>query len=316
MIEYGNIGAEKAQKQGKDYIPPVVKHAPDNLSLDEPEKKEIVVVEKATLERDNTSKPATIRPAQSQQQADPRAQALKNSILEEMNVISEKMKVQGHATTVFSSIKQEDEQSQQSAPNQTVAMQESFENVMADLGVKPGDVFYSVTRETLNSDAPGTKMTTAEILSGKLKGYRVVGSFVRENKFLVVRYSKIVSPDDTVYDIEGFAVDPTTKSAGVRSNVDHHYLSRWGGLVAASFLQGFGEAVANSGVSANNSWGDAIVTTTPDYNAEDQAWIAAGKVGEVMSSKASKNFDRDPTVTLNEGLPIGVLIIDITNPKK
>jgi hypothetical protein len=97
--------------------------------------------------------------------------------------------------------------------------------------------------------------------------------------------------------------------------VDHHRLSRWGGLIAASFLEGFGSAVANSGVSADNRWGDAIVTKTPDYSVEDQTWIAAGKVGEVMGSKASKNFDREPTVTLNEGIPIGVLIIDIENKK-
>jgi type IV secretory pathway VirB10-like protein len=316
LIEYGNIGAEKAQKEGRDYIPPVVRTT-QKIVEEEPEK--VVVVEKPTLERSNVPKPTNVRPAAQQQTVDPREQQMKKAILDELAIISERMKVPVHTTMVFSEIKQK-EPSQQTMVTraQAVAAQNASKessSLMPDLGIKPGDVFYAVTRETLNSDAPGTKITTAEILSGKLKGYRVAGSFMRENEHLVVRYSTIISPDNKTYAVEGFAVDPSTKSAGVRSDVNHHRLSRWGGLIAASFLEGFGSAVANSGVSADNRWGDAIVTETPDYSVEDQSWIAAGKVGEVMGSKASKNFDREPTVTLNEGIPIGVLIIDIENKK-
>jgi hypothetical protein len=316
LIEYGNIGAEKAQKEGRDYIPPVVRTTQKTVE-EEPEK--VVVVEKPTLERSNVPKPTNVRPAAQQQTVDPREQQMKKAILDELAIISERMKVPVHTTMVFSEIKQK-EPSQQTMVTraQAVAAQNASKessSLMPDLGIKPGDVFYAVTRETLNSDAPGTKITTAEILSGKLKGYRVAGSFMRENEHLVVRYSTIISPDNKTYAVEGFAVDPSTKSAGVRSDVNHHRLSRWGGLIAASFLEGFGSAVANSGVSADNRWGDAIVTETPDYSVEDQSWIAAGKVGEVMGSKASKNFDREPTVTLNEGIPIGVLIIDIENKK-
>lgn len=316
LIEYGNIGAEKAQKEGRDYIPPVVRTTQKTVE-EEPEK--VVVVEKPTLERSNVPKPTNVRPAAQQQTVDPREQQMKKAILDELAIISERMKVPVHTTMVFSEIKQK-EPSQQTMVTRTQAVaaqntSKESSSLMPDLGIKPGDVFYAVTRETLNSDAPGTKITTAEILSGKLKGYRVAGSFMRENEHLVVRYSTIISPDNKTYAAEGFAVDPSTKSAGIRSDVDHHRLSRWGGLIAASFLEGFGSAVANSGVSADNRWGDAIVTKTPDYSVEDQTWIAAGKVGEVMGSKASKNFDREPTVTLNEGIPIGVLIIDIENKK-
>jgi type IV secretory pathway VirB10-like protein len=323
LIEYGNIGAEKAQKEGRDYIPPFVKQSPKKPAEDEKSEKQVVVVEKPSLKRESVPKSAPTHSSSQQQSVDPREQYFKKAIMEELAIVSERMKVPAHSTTVFSEIKSKessqneaDIQIHQSSMAQNSAIEDTT-NLMSDLGIKPGDVFYAVTREKLNSDAPGSRMTTAEILSGQLKGYRVTGSFSRENEHLVVRYSNIVSPDNDVFAIEGFAVDPSTKSAGVRSDVDHHYLSRWGGLIAASFLEGFGSAVANSGVSSDNRWGgDSVITHTPDYSLEDQSWIAAGKVGEVMASKASKNFDREPTVTLNEGLPIGVLIIDIENSNK
>jgi type IV secretory pathway VirB10-like protein len=116
------------------------------------------------------------------------------------------------------------------------------------------------------------------------------------------------------HSMKGFAVDPSTKSAGVRSGVNHRYITRWGSLIASSFLEGFAEAVQQSGSkTSSNVGGDygTTVTERPVYNTSEQVWIAAGKVGEKVGKKAEKYFDTPSTVTLKEGIPIGVLIIDI-----
>ena len=43
----------------------------------------------------------------------------------------------------------------------------------------------------------------------------------------------------------------------------------------------------------------------------DQAWIAAGKVGEKAGKIFERNFDRPPTVRLESGTPVGVLVMNV-----
>ena len=54
---------------------------------------------------------------------------------------------------------------------------------------------------------------------------------------------------------------------------------------------------------------DQMVWNT--YSVEDQAWIAAGKVGEKAGKIFEKNFDRPPTVRLESGTPVGVLVLNV-----
>jgi type IV secretory pathway VirB10-like protein len=94
----------------------------------------------------------------------------------------------------------------------------------------------------------------------------------------------------------------------LRSDVDSHYLERWGGLVAASFLEGFAEAVSNSGLSTQDT-DVGVVVDQPRYSTSDQLWIAAGKVGENLAQPMLQNFYRPPTVYLEPGTEIGILIV-------
>ena len=48
-----------------------------------------------------------------------------------------------------------------------------------------------------------------------------------------------------------------------------------------------------------------------EYSLEDQAWIAAGKVGEKAGKILEKGFDRPPTVRLESGTPVGVLVLNV-----
>ncbi len=47
------------------------------------------------------------------------------------------------------------------------------------------------------------------------------------------------------------------------------------------------------------------------YSPEDQAWIAAGKVGEKAGKIFEKGFERPPTVYLESGTPVGVLVLNV-----
>lgn len=179
----------------------------------------------------------------------------------------------------------------------------------SDLNV--GDLIYAIVDTSVNSDVPSAVMAT--VVSGKYKGLKLLGKFQRFEERLVLAFSRGVLPTGELLEIDAYAIDPQTTEASVASAVDTHFFSRWGGLVASSFLEGFGKATMMSG--ATNVY-DSFGGTTDqmmfsDYSMEDQLWIAAGKVGEKTSDMFAKNFEKPPTVYLDSGAPIGVLILNI-----
>lgn len=180
------------------------------------------------------------------------------------------------------------------------------------LGIKPGDLLYAIVETGVNSDVPSAVMAT--VASGKHKNTRLLGSFQRHDERLVLAFNRAVMPSGETFQFEGYAVDPATSEASVASSVDTHALSRWGGLIASAFLEGLGGAKRYSGAQSTiygygNEATDQMVWNT--YNFEDQAWIAAGKVGEKAGKIFEKNFDRPPTVRLESGAAIGVLVLNV-----
>lgn len=152
--------------------------------------------------------------------------------------------------------------------------------------VKPGDLLYAIIDVGVNSDVPSA----------------------------VLAFNRIILPSGETIQVESYAVDPTTSEASVASSVDTHFFSRWGGLVASAFLEGLGTAKRYSGAQSTiygygNDVTDQMVWNT--YSVSDQAWIAAGKVGEKAGKIFERNFDRPPTVRLESGTPVGVLVMNV-----
>ncbi len=175
-------------------------------------------------------------------------------------------------------------------------------------GMKVGDILTAINRVTLDSDAPGPAMV--EVVQGPYKGARVIGSFRRLGEHLMLAFSQLVTREGQIIPLEACAIDPETDRTAVRSAVDRHGLSRWGGLVAASFLEGFGDAVSRAGTRSYTSiYGSGL--SVPGYSPGDEAWIAAGKVGERAAGVFEKNFTMAPTVTLDSGTLMGVLILQL-----
>ncbi len=173
-------------------------------------------------------------------------------------------------------------------------------------GIRVGDILLAVNRVTLDSDAPGPAM--CEIVLGPYKGAKAVGSFVRHGEHLVLSFTELVTKNGESLSIQGCAIDPETDRTAVRSSVDTHALERFGGLIAASFLEGFGDATRRSGTSSYSSiYGSGY--STPRYSLSDEAWIAGGKVGERLGRQMEKNFERAPTVVLKSGTGMGILIL-------
>ena len=76
--------------------------------------------------------------------------------------------------------------------------------------IKAGTIQFAVLDTALNSDQPGTPVL-AKIVSGKYRGSRLMGSFVREKDKLVVRFSRMNIPNRaTTLAINAFAISAKT----------------------------------------------------------------------------------------------------------
>ena len=184
---------------------------------------------------------------------------------------------------------------------------------LPSLAIKPGDLLYAVVDTGVNSDVPSAVMAT--IASGKYRNTRLLGGFQRHEERLVLAFTRAILPTGESVQLEAYAVDPATTEASVASRVDTHFFSRWGGLVASAFLEGLGSAKRYSGSQStiyganNGDTTDQMVWNT--YSVADQAWIAAGKVGEKAGKIFERNFERPPTVFLESGTPVGILVLNV-----
>ena len=185
--------------------------------------------------------------------------------------------------------------------------------------LKAGSILFGVLQTGVNTDSPGPIMATVEV--GPYKGAKLLGSLQpagRYAKGVALKFTTMTLPQyNTSISINAYAIDPDTAHTALASNVDHHYLLRYGTLIASSFIGGLGEATAlsNSTVVSGPLGG-----TTQNYQLPDnfgaQALYAAGEAGQKVGDEAGKLFNRPTTITINSGTGIGILYMqDVSAPK-
>jgi type IV secretory pathway VirB10-like protein len=171
---------------------------------------------------------------------------------------------------------------------------------------EPGSILYAVTEVGLNSDIPSP--ISALVVQGPFKGARLLGGFELQNTSLSITFDRLIPQGKLPIEIEALAVDPQTNSPSISGKVDRHFLERWGGLMAASFLEGFGEAMGNRGTTVH-AYGDVVVADRGAVSLDDVSLEALGRVGSRAATQLEKGFDRPPTVTIPAGSPMGILVL-------
>lgn len=181
--------------------------------------------------------------------------------------------------------------------------------------IKAGTIQFAVLDTALNSDQPGTPVL-AKIVSGKYRGSRLMGSFVREKDKLVVRFSRMNIPNRaTTLAINAFAISAKTAQNALASSVNHHYLYRYGSLFAAGFLQGFGNAFQTTQPTCPPGTPCTIVGNADATRATTQQAVyqGLGQVGSNWSNALENNFNTPPTVKLDQGVGMGILFMTDVN---
>ena len=175
----------------------------------------------------------------------------------------------------------------------------------------PGDFLYATNLLHVTSDSPGPVM--AQLISGKLKGAKLLGSFTRHKEHLLLTFTRLILPEKASgtpreRTLLAYAVDPKKHATALASNVDHHYFRRFAGLLGASFLAGFGNAIQKSGVANYHSaYGNS--SYTPHYDLNEQLWIAAGSLGQEAAQIFREHAREEITVSLDAGIDLGILVV-------
>jgi type IV secretory pathway VirB10-like protein len=171
-----------------------------------------------------------------------------------------------------------------------------------------GSVLYAVTELAVNSDVPAPVM--ARVIGGELAGTKFLGGFGRHGENVTLTFTRMIAPDGSSRSVEALAVDPKTASPAIGANVDRHLLARWGGLLAASFLEGFGGALSDRGTRVS-VYGDVVVEGKDYVDFGEISLEALGQVGSRAANQLEKNFDRPPTMKIPAGSQIGLLILGL-----
>lgn len=208
-------------------------------------------------------------------------------------------------------------------PNNTTANNNSiqFKPENNDTIIKAGTILFAVLETSVNSDEPGPIL--ARIVQPPLKNTKLIGtvqaSTSKHSETLTLNFSTANIPERIkTYGISAVAIDPNTARTALASNVDHHYLLRWGTIFAATFLQGYSRAVAQSGTtvqSSNNGAQTNTVTTQAPLNPKQQTFQGLGDMASSWGQGVSQFSNRPITITINAGISVGILFTsDFTIP--
>lgn len=176
---------------------------------------------------------------------------------------------------------------------------------------KAGTVMFAVLDTAVNSDEPGPVMAT--IVEGKFKGGKLLGSlqvFGRDADRVMLTFNKLILPDmPKSMGVNAFAIDPNTARTALSSYTDHHYLLRYGSLFASSFLQGYGQAIMQSG-SIDINRDTTQIRQTKEFGDKELAAAGLGQVGTTWGAQLGNIFTRPPTIHVYAGTSVGILFQD------
>ncbi len=172
--------------------------------------------------------------------------------------------------------------------------------------VMPGDVAYAQMMTEANSDISGPVL--AYIASGPLSGARALGSFSSTDTHIVLTFNTAVVKKKQ-YAINAYAVDPETTLTGMATDVDNHYFSRVILPAAAKFLEGFADAVKDSGNTTVTVNGETVTSESSDLDTEEELLAGASEGIKELSDIIDEEAPDQPTVRVRAGTRFGLLFM-------
>ena len=194
--------------------------------------------------------------------------------------------------------------------------------------IKAGDILFAVLNTSIDSDEPGPVMAT--VVSGTYKDSKLLGRMQKTTALpgtngptrVVLNFTTMSIPNaENSLSISAVAIDPDTARTALASNVDHHYLQRYGSLFASAFLEGYGSAVQQAGSTVTNTVFGGSTQTYASLSGIEEITAGLGQVGQEWGSQLGDVLNRPNTITVNAGIGLGILFLsdasldDTTTPQ-
>lgn len=178
--------------------------------------------------------------------------------------------------------------------------------------IKAGTILFAVLDTEANSDYPDSPVM-ATIVQGNLKGAKLLGklqSNLGPNQDRISLTFTAMSMDawPTNKPINAFAIDPDTARTVLASDIDHHYATRYGAMMATSFLSGYASAITQAG-STSTTGVFGTTTTHPSLSPASKLAVGLGQIGTNLNSVVQAYTNIPLTVKVNAGVGLGILFM-------
>ncbi len=319
--EVNQTGLEESQKQGTSFMPQPIETGKEQLQLPADEANAEDPLLKWRQIQDERLK---AEQAQVQQEVqDPaKAQAITNLVTQmnaQMTQILSGKKIENLKSMQITDLQQlldaQQKLQQQSGASGQASQQLNDPNSglisagpPAKVILPAGAIEYSQLLIEANSDIPGP--IVAMIVSGPFNGSRVLGTFQRSEKYLVLQFRTLINKKGVSIPIDAYALDPDTTLTGMATDVDNRYWERIILPAAADFVEGVAEAYSEKQGTTTIVTGDVVVQDEPTIDYPEQ--VAAGlekageRVGEILEEEGDNT---QPLVRVRAGTPMGILFM-------
>ncbi len=243
----------------------------------------------------------------------PAVNALSQSMVSQMQAVLENQqigKVQHKGITDVKFLEETERKKLQKFQQQQQMMlanaqgtEEEYENIF----LPAGTIEYGQLLVEANTDAPGPIL--AQVVSGPLKGSRVLGSFQSTDQYITLNFSQIVI-DGINYPIQAVAIDPNTTLPGMVTEIDHRYFKRIILPMAAEFVSGLAEAISESGTTTVVIEGGGIAESSADKDSKQEVASGISAAGDEMADILDDEADNTkPMLRIASGTPIGIMFV-------
>ena len=184
--------------------------------------------------------------------------------------------------------------------------------------IKAGTILFAVLDTTVNSDYPESPVL-ATVVEGKFKGAKLLGK-LQTSKGVSGQMDRIML-NFTLMNMDAwpksktttaFGIDPDTARSALASEVNYHWMMRFGAMAATSFLQGYGQAAMSSGgTQVASAFGTS--STNPALSPSSKLAVAFGQMAQALGDSTKNWSNRPPTVVVDSGVGLGILFMtDVT----
>jgi polyhydroxyalkanoate synthesis regulator phasin len=180
--------------------------------------------------------------------------------------------------------------------------------------IKAGTILFAILTTAVDSDYPDTPVM-ATIVSGQFKGATLLGKLaLAQGQNKVSLNFTIMNRDEwpSTKSVTAFAIDPDTARTVMASNVNNHYMLRYGTMFASSFVTGYANGISQSG-STTTSGIFGTSSTHPQLSPGEKIAVALGQVGTTFGTALASYVNTPATVKVNSGVGLGILFMaDVT----